>query len=58
MEAINQVKTDPMDLSGVAGEKVFHTHLNVGDPQVRIVEAPADITVRVKLEKIPNGGGR
>jgi YbbR domain-containing protein len=53
---INQVKTDPMDLSGVAGEKVFHTHLNVGDPQVRLLDVSPDITVRVKLEKILNGG--
>ena len=47
-----------MDLSGVAGEKVFHTHLNIGDPQVRLVDAPSDVTVRVKLEKILNGGAR
>ncbi len=58
VQAIEQVKTDPMDLSGVAGEKVFHTHLNVGDPQVRLLDAPAEITVRVKLEKILNGGAR
>jgi YbbR domain-containing protein len=58
VQNIDQVKTDPLDLSGVAGEKVFDTHLNVGDPQVRIVAAPADITVRVKLEKIANGGAR
>jgi YbbR domain-containing protein len=58
VQAINLVKTDPMDLSGVAGEKIFHTHLNVGDPQVRIIDGSADITVRVKLEKILNGGAR
>jgi YbbR domain-containing protein len=58
VRAINQIKTDPMDLSGVAGEKVFHTHLNVGDAQVRVLDAPAEITVRVKLEKILNGGAR
>ena len=58
VRAINQVKTDPIDLSGVAGEKVFHTHLNVGDAQVRLVDASSDITVRVKLEKILNGGAR
>jgi YbbR domain-containing protein len=56
VQAINQVKTDPMDLTGVAGEQVFHTHLNVGDPQVRLVENSAEITVRVKLEKILTGG--
>jgi YbbR domain-containing protein len=58
LRAINQVRTDPMDLSGVEGEKVFHTHLNIGDPQVRLIDAPADITVQVTLEKMTNGGAR
>jgi YbbR domain-containing protein len=58
VQAINQIRTDPMNLSGVVGEGVFHTHLNVGDPQVRILDAPADITVRVKMEKIGNGSAR
>ena len=56
VRAINQIRTDPMDLSGVTAEKVFHTHLNIGDAQVRLVEVPADVTVRVKLEKMTNGG--
>jgi YbbR domain-containing protein len=58
VQAIDQVKTDPMDLSGAAGEKVFHTHLNIGDAQVRLVDTPSDLTVRVKLEKILTGGSR
>lgn len=58
VQAIQQVKTDPMDLSGVAGEKVFHTHLNVGDSQVRLIDTSSDITVKVKLEKILTGGAR
>jgi YbbR domain-containing protein len=58
VQAINQIKTDPMDLSGVAGEQVFHTHLNVGDAQVRLVDTSSDITVRVRLEKILTGGAR
>jgi YbbR domain-containing protein len=58
VRAIQLVKTDPMDLSDVSGEHIFHTHLNVGDPQVRLLDAPSDITVRVKLEKILNGGVR
>jgi YbbR domain-containing protein len=58
VQAINQVKTDPMDLSGVAGEMVFHTHLNVGDAQVRLVDTSSDLTVRVRLEKILSGGSR
>ncbi len=56
VQAINQIRTDPMDLSGVTAEKVFHTHLNIGDAQVRLVETPADVTVRVKLEKNSDGG--
>jgi len=56
VQAIHQVRTDPLDLSDVVGEKVFHTHLNVGDAQVRLVDTPSDITVRVKLEKILDGG--
>jgi YbbR domain-containing protein len=56
VQVIHQIRTDPMDLSGTVGEKVFHTHLNIGDPQVRIVQTPVDITVRVKLEKILIGG--
>jgi YbbR domain-containing protein len=58
VQTINQIKTDPMDLSGVAGEQVFHTHLNVGDAQVRLVDTSSDITVRVRLEKILTGGAR
>jgi YbbR domain-containing protein len=58
ISAITQIRTDAMDLSEVAGEHVFHTHLNVGDPLVRIIDVPPDVTVRVKLEKIINGGAR
>jgi YbbR domain-containing protein len=58
VQSIHLVKTDPMDLSGVAGEKVFHTHLNIGDAQVRLLDIPSDVTVRVKLEKMLNGGAR
>jgi YbbR domain-containing protein len=58
VQTINQIKTDPINLSGVVGEKVFHTHVNVGDPQVRLVETSSEITVRVKLEKILNGSSR
>jgi YbbR domain-containing protein len=58
VQVIHQVKTDPVDLRGVVGEKVLYTHLNVGDPQVRVVLPPTDVTVRVKLEKITNGGAR
>jgi YbbR domain-containing protein len=56
VQAIHQIRTDPIDLSGVSAEKIFHTHVNIGDAQVRLVEVPSDVTVRVKLEKITNGG--
>jgi YbbR domain-containing protein len=52
VQAISQIRTDPMDLTGVVGGEVLHTHLNVGDPQVRVVDGPADVAVRVTLEKI------
>jgi YbbR domain-containing protein len=55
VNAISQVRTDPINLAGATGERTFHTHLNVGDAQVRMVEGPSDVTVDVKLEKT-NGG--
>jgi len=58
VQAVHLIKTDPIDLSGVAGEQVFHTHLNIGDAQLRLVDTPSDVTVRVKLEKTLNGGAR
>ncbi|MBV9771365.1 MAG: hypothetical protein JOZ32_17475 [Bryobacterales bacterium] len=55
VRAIHQIRTDPIDLSGVAGDKIFHTHLNLGDSQVRLID-PSEVVVRVKLEKMLNGG--
>lgn len=52
---IQEIKTDPINLTGVTGEKIFHTHLNIGDPQVRLIGAPSDITIQVKLEKTTKG---
>ncbi len=52
---IQQINTDPINLSGVNGEKTFHTHVNIGDPQVRLTGGPTDITVQVTLEKMPEG---
>ena len=48
---IDQVMTDPIDLSGVVGQAEFHVHINVGDPQVRLESATGLVTVRVVLEK-------
>ncbi|MBZ5610910.1 MAG: hypothetical protein LAP38_21815 [Acidobacteriia bacterium] len=57
VNSIDSVRTDPVDLSGVVGQKEFRTHINVGDPQVRL-ESPNAITVRVTLQhgasKVPN----
>ena len=50
LKQIEQVMTDPIDLSGVVGQAEFHVHLNIGDPQVR-PEPPTLVTVRVLLEK-------
>ena len=51
VKRIDQVMTDPIDLSAAVGEQEFRTHVNVGDPQVRL-EVPTVITLKVTLEKI------
>jgi len=48
VKIIDTVPTDPIDLSGVVGDKEFHTHINLGDPQVR-TEGQVNITVKVKV---------
>lgn len=52
VKAISRVTLDPVDLSGVVGEAEFHTHVNLGEPQVRL-EGPITVTLKVALEKIP-----
>jgi diadenylate cyclase len=49
VEGIDSVGTDPVDLSGVVSEKEFRTHINVGDPQIRL-ESPNEIAVKVTLQ--------
>jgi hypothetical protein len=44
------VWTDPVDLSGVISAAEFHTHVNIGDAQVRL-DAPTTVTLRVTLER-------
>jgi hypothetical protein len=39
-----------VDLSGVVSSAEFHTHVNVGDAQVRL-DAPTAITLKVTLER-------
>jgi YbbR domain-containing protein len=50
LKGIDRVLTDPVDLSGVVSAAEFHTHVNLGDSQVRL-DAPAVITLKVTLEK-------
>jgi YbbR domain-containing protein len=50
VKKIDRVWTDPVDLSGVVSSVEFHTHVNVGDAQVRL-DAPAAITLKVTLER-------
>ena len=42
------VPTDPIDLTGVVGGKEIRTHVNVGDPQVRL-ESQVIITAKVQV---------
>ena len=55
VSTINQVKTDPVDLSGLTGEKQYRVQLHIGDPQVRL-EAPIEAVVHVQLEKTAGPG--
>jgi YbbR domain-containing protein len=50
VKRIERVWTDPVDLSGVVSSVEFHTHVNVGDAQVRL-DAPTAITLKVTLER-------
>ncbi len=50
VKRIDRVWTDPVDLSSVVSSAEFHTHVNLGDAQVRL-DAPSVITLRVTLEK-------
>jgi YbbR domain-containing protein len=55
VNAINQVKTDPIDLNGVTGTKQFQVQVHIGDPQVRL-EVPVQAVVRVVMEKSAGQG--
>ena len=50
VKRIDRVWTDPVDLSGVVSSAEFHTHVNLGDAQVRL-ETPTVISLKVTLEK-------
>ena len=47
------VLTDPIDLTGVVGGKEIRTHVNVGDPQVRL-ESQIIITAKVQVALQPS----
>ncbi len=49
---LSHVVTDPVDLTGVVGQKEFHTRVNVGAPQVRL-ESTGAVKLTVTLEKMP-----
>jgi YbbR domain-containing protein len=51
VKSMTHVTLDPVDLSGVISQAEFTTHVNVGDPQVRL-EVPGSVKLRVTLERI------
>ena len=50
VKSITHVTLDPVDLSGVISQAEFSTHVNIGDPQVRL-EVPGAVGLRVTLER-------
>jgi YbbR domain-containing protein len=57
LKNMEQVMTDPVDLTGVVSQREFHTHVNAGDPQIRLESAPV-VTLKVTLEKITSKDAR
>jgi YbbR domain-containing protein len=57
VKRIDRVWTDPVDLSGVVSAAEFHTHVNVGDAQVRL-DSPNTITLKVTLERTAPQGSQ
>jgi len=51
VKSITYVTIDPVDLSGVISQAEFSTHVNIGDPQVRL-EVPSEVKLRVTLERV------
>jgi YbbR domain-containing protein len=47
---ITRVTLDPVDLSGVIGQAEFQTHVNLGDPLLRL-EAQSTVKLKVTVEK-------
>jgi hypothetical protein len=55
LEQISSVQTDPVDLSSQLANAEFRVPVYLTDPQVRFEHANPVVTVRVALEKIPQG---
>jgi YbbR domain-containing protein len=51
----SEVQTDPIDLAGVIGTKLYRVDVNAGDPRIRL-ETPGPVTVDVTLAKISGKG--
>jgi YbbR domain-containing protein len=50
VKSITHVALDPVDLSGVVSQAEFHTHVNIGDPTIRL-DVPTDVKLKIALEK-------
>jgi YbbR domain-containing protein len=50
VKSISHVTLDPVDLSSVISRAEFQTHVNLGDPQVRL-EVPSTVRLKVIVEK-------
>ena len=50
VKSISHVTLDPVDLSSVISQAEFQTHVNLGDPQVRL-EVPSTVRLKVIVEK-------
>ena len=55
LEQISALQTDPVDLSAELANAEFRVPVYLPDPQVRVEQAYPVATVRVALEKIPQG---
>src|ERR1022692_1281318 len=50
VKSISHVTLDPVDLSSVISQAEFQTHVNLGDPQVRL-EVPSTVRLKIIVEK-------
>jgi YbbR domain-containing protein len=50
VKSITHVTLDPVDLSGVISQAEFQTHVNLGDPQLRL-EVPSTVRLKIIVEK-------